>query len=169
MTPKYCLDTSGLSNPVVDLPEDIHTTLWPRVISTIQSGVFCWNVEIGNELALIPGAVGASLKACNGSSCLEVGKGSWPWKDYIDLNKKWQVSHRQYISEYNGNMKGTIGLNDLSIVALGCTLGLPVLSMERRNTNAGASKKLRIPNFCDLVGVKHLNFNEFCRAEGIRG
>jgi hypothetical protein len=25
---KYCLDTSGLSNPLEFMPEDIHVTLW---------------------------------------------------------------------------------------------------------------------------------------------
>lgn len=168
MTAKYCLDTSGISNPIIDLPSDIHTTLWPKVVAAIEGGIFCWNVEIATEMTSIPGFVGESLKNCNGSCCLEVGKGEWPWSEYIKTNTLWQAQFKAFISEYNGNRKDTVGLNDLSIVALAKTLCIPVVSMERRNMGQLSEKKLRIPDLCDKVEVKHLSFNELCRAEGIK-
>ena len=133
MTSKYCLDTSGVSNPVIDLPVDIHTTLWPKVLTAIKVGIFCWNVEISNEMTSIRGVVGDCLKECNESCCLEVGKGNWDWDGYININNLWRQEFKSFISEYNGNRKNTIGLNDLSIVALARILGLPIVSMEKRN------------------------------------
>jgi hypothetical protein len=41
-----------------------------------------------------------------------------------------QDDYRRYISEFNNNRKDTVGLNDISIIALGRTLNLPVVSME---------------------------------------
>ena len=71
------------------------------------------------------------------------------------------------ISEYNGNRKGTVGLNDISIVALAMTLRLPLVSMEKPNVYQPSAKKMRIPDVCKVEGVNHLTFNEFLRAEGI--
>ena len=51
MTHKYCLDTSGFSNPLMEMPEDIHKTLWPSVVSKIEAHIFCWNVEIATKAA----------------------------------------------------------------------------------------------------------------------
>ena len=164
---KYCLDTSGLSNPVLDMPKNIYVSLWPQIIDKVAAGVFCWNVEISEELESIFGAVGDCLKSCNGNCCFEVGAGDWLWENYLEFNNQWQVQFQQYISEYNGDRKNTIGFNDLSIVALAKTLGLPVMSMEKRNTGLPSATKLRIPDLCDLVSVDHFSFNAFLEAEGI--
>ncbi|MCY4353483.1 MAG: DUF4411 family protein [Truepera sp.] len=163
---KYCLDTSAISNPLLEMPEDIYVSLWPQLIAKIESGVFCWNAEIGDELALIFGKVGDCLKSCKGLYCREVGDEDWPWRDYIETVKSWRATYYQFISEYNGDRKNTIGLNDLSIVALAKTLWLPVVSMEKRSTNSSL-KKLRIPDLCDKESIEHLSFNEFLKAEGI--
>ncbi|WP_299963619.1 DUF4411 family protein [uncultured Roseobacter sp.] len=169
MTHKYCLDTSGFSNPLMEMPEDIHKTLWPSVVSRVQAEIFCWNYEIANEMASIQGAIGNALDGCNGSCCYEVGKGSWDWAAYVATNNTWRTHFHQFISEYHGNRKDTIGLNDLSIVALAHTLGLPVVSMERPNMGQPSQTKLRIPDLCIAVGVTHYNFNQLCRKEGITG
>lgn len=71
------------------------------------------------------------------------------------------------ISEYNGNRKSTAGLNDISIIALAMTLGLPLISMETQNVYQPSQKKMRIPDVCAAEGVLHLTFNDFLRAEGI--
>lgn len=169
MTHKYCLDTSGLSNPLMEMPEDIHKTLWPSVVSKIYANIFCWNVEIATEMSSIQGTVGAALKNCNGSCCFVEGEGSWNWGAYIATNNEWRLQFKQYISEYNGNRKNTIGLNDLSIVALAHTLDLPVVSMEAPNLGQPSQTKLRIPDLCKLVQVDHFNFTQLCRKEGISG
>jgi hypothetical protein len=134
MNPKYCLDTSGFSNPLLEMPDDIHVTLWTQVVNRIETGALCWNAEIAEELKSIPGSVGAVLKKCNGSCCLEIGDDGWPWQEYLKTNEEWRQTYKLFISEYNGNRKRTVGLNDVSIVALAKTLNLPIISMEKRHT-----------------------------------
>jgi hypothetical protein len=165
---KYCLDTSGFSNPVLDLPEHIYVSLWPQIYSKIDSGLFCWNVEIGDELQLLTGSLGSCLKKNSKTCCFEVASGDWPWLDYITLVETWQTNFKDYISEYNGGRKNTIGLNDLSIVAFAKTLGLPLISMEKRSPGGQSTKRMRIPDLCDQVSVKHFDFNQFLLAEGIK-
>jgi hypothetical protein len=149
------------------MPETIFVSLWPKIISRIEAEVFCWNAEISEELAKIPGQVGECLKKHSKSCCFEVAQSHWNWQAYLTCFTDWQITFKQYISEYNGNRKNTIGLNDLSIVALAKTLELPVVSMERRNHTQPSQQKMRIPELCDKVAVKHLSFMEFLQAEGI--
>lgn len=151
------------------MPEDIYKTLWQNVVAKVESGIFCWNQEIADEMSSIYGMIGDALKSCNRSCCYELGKGDWDWRAYIKTNNLWKGQFRQFISEYNGNRKNTIGLNDLSIVALAHTLGLPVMSMEAPNLGQPSQTKIRIPDLCEKVDVEHLNFNDVCRKEGISG
>ena len=78
-----------------------------------------------------------------------------------------QVDHKDFISEFTGGSARTICLNDLTIIALAKTLGLPLVSMERLVSEEPGSKKRRIPNICNAEGVKHLAFNNFLRREGL--
>jgi hypothetical protein len=153
----------------MEMPEDIHRTLWLNVVLKVQSQIFCWNEEIASELASIRGPVGDALNSCNGSCCYEVGKGSWNWAGYVSTNNAWRKQFQQFISEYNGNRKNTIGLNDLSIVALAHTLRLPVISMESQNLGQPSLTKMRIPDLCKAVGIQHYNFTQLCRKESISG
>ena len=149
--------------------EDIHKTLWLNVVAKVQSGIFCWNPENAGEMSSIFGMIGAALTSCNSSCCYELGKGSWDWNAYLATNDSWKKQFHQYISEYNNNRKNTIGLNDLSIVALAHTLGLHLVSMEVPNLGPKSTTKMRIPDLCIAVGVEHFNFTEICRKEGISG
>lgn len=167
MTPKYCLDTSGFSNPLLEMPDDIHKTLWKKVISKIDAGILCWNAEIAEELESIYGLVGTCLKKCKGTCCYEVGEGDWPWLEYLKVNKEWRTRFTPFISEYNNNRKRTVGVKDVSIVALAKTLDLPVVSMEKRHTGQASEKNLRIPNLCDCVSVVHYDFTQWLRKEEI--
>jgi len=164
---KYCLDTSGFSNPLMDLPSDIHVTLWAKIQSAIENGIFCWNVEISVELESIFGDLGERLAECNGDCCLEIGQDGWPWEDYLVVFEALKTKYQKFISEYNGNRKNTVGVNDISIIALAKVLKLPVMSMEIPTTNLASEKRLRIPDVCKLENVVHLTFNDFLRAEGI--
>jgi hypothetical protein len=67
--------------------------------------------------------------------------------------------------QVSGSRK-TVCLNDISIIALAKTLNVPVVSMEERVT--AGSKKLHIPDVCDLEGVEHLRFSEFLRKEKLK-
>lgn len=149
------------------MPEDIHISLWGQVRSRVEDGVFCWNAEIAAELTSIVGKIGNCLADCNGACCLEIGQGAWPWNDYLAQFERMRVEYKSVISEYNGNRKNTVNLTDVSIVALGKTLGLPVMSMEKPNRGQPSEKKMRIPDLCAAESIKHFNFNQFLRAEGI--
>ncbi len=78
-----------------------------------------------------------------------------------------QDDHKEFISEYTGGSSKTIGLKDLTIIALGKSLNLPVVSMEIR-VRQRSDKKRRIPDICDAEGIKHLSFNDYLRSENFR-
>ncbi|MCO5064350.1 MAG: DUF4411 family protein [Rhizobiaceae bacterium] len=164
----YCLDTSGISNPWEVLPGDIYEGLWNRVQSLIEDSVFCCTPEIYAEMLSIMGSLGACIR--NHGNCLirEIGNGNWPWEAYLEHVERMRVVHESVISEYNGNRKGTVGLNDISIIALAKTLNLPVVSMEKANIYQPSTNKRRIPDVCALEKVKHMDFNDLLRAKGIK-
>jgi len=143
---KYCLDTSGFSNPLQVMPEDIYCTLWSTVRERIEAGTLCLNKEIADEIR-----------------DADLG----PYVEYIEHFERMRVEHEAYISEYNGNRKNTVGLADVSIIALAKTLGLPLVNMEAPNRNEPSEKRIRIPDLCQLEAVTPFTFNDFLRAEGI--
>jgi hypothetical protein len=158
---RYCLDTSGLSNPLDSMPENIpiYQPIWAHVKAKIESGVFAVNKEIYDELCLLPGQIGACLQNNEDNLLLEVGQ-DWDWNTYIEHVNRMRIIHHDIISEYNGGRKGTVGLNDVSIVALAKTLGLPLISMEAASFQS-SDKRVRIPGLCAKEGVEHLTFNDF--------
>lgn len=163
---RYCFDTSAISNPLEFLPEDIHGWLWVRVCEVIETGAIAVTTEIYDEMTHISGMVGECIRANRSRLILEVGEPDWPWGAYVASAAALQVTHRQFISEYTGGSPKTVCLNDISIIAMSQSLGLPLVSMEARIVDSGA-KKRRIPNVCDLEDIPHRNFNDFLRAEGI--
>jgi Domain of unknown function (DUF4411) len=158
---RYCLDTSGLSNPLENMPEDIvmYQNIWSHVKSHIENGFFAVNEEIYQELCRLPGSIGDCLRNNKDSLVLEVGE-NWNWQGYLEIVEKMRNRHSSKISEYNGNRKGTVGLNDVSIVALAKYLRLPLISMESRSYQP-SENKIRIPALCDLEDVHHLTFNDY--------
>jgi len=164
---KYCFDTSGISNPLETMPEDIHESAWTKIKECIGSGIIAVNVEIYDELTHITGTVGQCIKDNEAALVLEIGDGEWDWEVYTDHNTRMQDEYKEFISEFNNNKKSTVGLNDISIIALAKTLGLPLVHMELAVNNPD-SKKRRIPDICKAEGVKPLPFSEFCRAEKLK-
>ncbi len=166
MGKEYCIDTSGISNPLETMPIDIHETLWSKVTDLLVSGRVSITQEVYDEMVLIPGDVGEAIKKHSDELILDVGDDAWDWQGYIDSSTRMQDDFRDFISEYNKNRKGTVGLNDLTIIAQASVLEVPLVSMESRVGDAGM--KRRIPDICDLIGVRHYNFNDFLRAENIK-
>lgn len=165
---KYCLDTSGLSTPLEFMPEDIHPTIWAKVGELVASGTFASTVEIYEELKHLPGPIGECLKDNAANIQMEVEE-DWDWQTYLTHYEEMKVRHQDVISEYNGNRKGTIGLNDLTIIALAKTLGLPVVSSEKKTSvDQDSGKRQKIPDICAKEGVVHLSFNDLLRAEEIK-
>jgi hypothetical protein len=164
---KYCFDTSGISNPLEFMPEDIHSWMWNRMIEFIKSGAVAVTKEIYDEMVHIGGRIGDCIRANEDIMVLEVNKGDWEWEVYARHVADMQRRYHQFISEYNGGSRRTICLNDLSIIALGKTLGLPVVNMESYIMQIDARVR-RIPNVCQSESVEPLTFNEFLRRERFR-
>lgn len=164
---KYCLDTSGISNPLESMPEDIHASLWAEVRARIVAGSLAVTGEIFSEMEHIQGEMGDCIRENEVNLLLEVNDSSWPFESYIEHAARMQVDHAKFIRENLGNKKGTVGLNDISIIALGKCLSLPVVSMEKRKAHQSA-KLRQIPDICDVEKILHMTFNDFLRAEGIK-
>jgi hypothetical protein len=150
------------------MPEDIHAVLWSRVARVIEEGRFAVTTEIYEELIHLPGPIGACIKANKNRLQLEIEDPDWDWQIYLAHVKRMREVYADVISENNGNRKNTVGYNDLSIIALAKTLGLPVISSEKKlATTQDSTKRQKIPDICDREGVLHMNFNDLLRKEGI--
>ena len=163
---KYCFDMSGISNPLENIPADIHTSFWNQVSDYLSSGKVAVTKEIYDEMVHIPGPVGEVIRKNEASLLLEVGQDGWDWEAYVQHVAELQEKYESVISEYNGDRKNTICLNDVSIIALGKALGVPVVSMEASAVQVSNTKK-RIPEVCGLEDVLHYDFSDFLRKEGI--
>lgn len=163
---RYCVDTSGISSPLMDLPEDIFPSVWAPIRELIETRAFAVTAEIFEELERIEGHLGDCIRAHKNRLVFEVGDEKWSFLEYINHSNRMQNDYKQFISERNGNRKGTVGVNDISIIALAKTLDLPVMSMEKRKA-AQTDYKRAIPDICDLESVEHLTFMELLRAENL--
>jgi hypothetical protein len=165
---KYCLDTSGVSNPLESMPEDIimYNGIWTLVKDRIQNGAFAVNTEIYDELCRLDGNVGDCIRDNKDALILEVGQTEWDWKSYLQIVEEMRTKHQKVISEYNHNRKGTVGLNDVSIVALAKSLALPMISMESISFQS-SDLRIRILRLCSLEEVEHLNFNDMLKRENL--
>lgn len=168
---RYCFDTSGLTNPLTTIPEDIHTKIWLQVRLYLASGGVAVTGEIYEEMEQISGELGECIRGNRGHLLLEVGDDRWDWMHYLDVVKKLVNTYRVFISEYNKGIKQTICYNDISIVALAKALRIPLVSMEVAVLAPGntSQKKRRIPDVCKAEGVEHLSFSDFLRREAIQG
>jgi hypothetical protein len=164
---KYCIDTSGISNPLETMPEDIHESAWRKIKERIISGEFAVTKEIFDEMVHIVGTVGECIKASESELVLEVGEGDWDYEAYVVEVTRMQDLHAEFISENNNGRSGTVGLNDISIIALAKALKLPLVHMESAVNNE-ASKKRRIPDICKVEGVEEMPFSAYCRKEGLK-
>jgi len=163
---KHCFDTSGISNPLETMPEDIHESAWTKIKEKISSGEIAVTREIYDEMTHIVGTVGKCIKDSEAELLLEIGEGDWDYNTYTSQVVRMQDAYAAFIAENSGKA-GTVGLNDISIIALAKTLNLPLVSMESA-VNNDASTKRRIPDICKLEGVQHMTFSEYCRAEGLK-
>jgi hypothetical protein len=164
---RYCVDTSGFSTPLERMPDDIYQPIWDRVIDVLATGAVAVNDEIYTEMqGSLRGVVGTFIDTHHNLLVLEIGDDAWDWRSYTATVGSMQQRHHDFISEYNQNRRGTVGLNDISIVALAKAIGVPLVSMEVKS-GPDSKNKRKIPNVCLLEGVEHLQFNDFLRREGI--
>jgi hypothetical protein len=149
---KYCFDTSGISNPLEFMPEDIHGWMWNRMIEFIQSGAVAVTKEIYDEMIHIGGRIGDCIRKNEDMMVLEVNKGDWGWEVYTRHVAEMQQRHHHFISEYNGGSRRTICLNDLSMLigltpkATSCSMrgerSIPPCSPRRSCSPATISRSL---------------------------
>jgi hypothetical protein len=125
--------------------------------------------EIYEELELLPGSIGQCIKNNKANLHLEIEDEEWDWQTYLGHVERMRVAYADVISENNGNRKNTIGFNDLSIIALAKTLGLPVVSSEKKlHGEQDSQKRQKIPDICDREGIPHMTFNDLLRKEEIK-
>ncbi len=165
---QYCFDTSGFTNPLHSVPEDIFASLWGRIGQIVKDGRIAVTTEIFEELeGTIYSPIGGVIDASQTDLVLAVGVGDWDHAAYIQENARIISTYRQFISEYMpGIPDNTVCLNDITIITLAKVTGLPLVSME---TSTGNSLKYkRIPDICVQEHIVHLTFLEFLRREGIK-
>lgn len=167
MKKKYCVDTSGFSTPHEQLPYDLFGPIWDGVMRVIELGGIAVTTEIFEEMLSIPDEIGHCIGQSKESMVLEIGSGTWDWQRYVSINTDLLKKHEHVISEYSGGSPKTVCVNDMSIIALAKSLGLPVVSSESY-VNDKKAKKQHIPNICEKEEIEHLTFNEFLRREGIK-
>jgi hypothetical protein len=164
---KYCVDTSGISNPLETMPEDIHESAWKKIKERIIDGEFAVTKEIYDEMVHIVGTVGECIKSSEAELVLEVGEGDWDHETDVTEVTRMQYVYAEFISENSNGRSGTVGLNDISIIALAKALKLPLVHMESAVNNE-ASKKRRIPDICKLEAIEDIPFSAYCRKEGLK-
>jgi hypothetical protein len=96
---KYCLDTSGVSNPLGFMPEDIHPSIWASVAKLVTSGKCAVTAEIYEELCHLPGTFGECLKANEENIQLEVEEETWDWQSYVATYEEMKATYQAVISE----------------------------------------------------------------------
>ena len=119
-------------------------TLWTHVKGVMGRGDMATTREIYDEMNHITGSVGDYIRANEISIVLEVGQPDWDFMGYIDHVRRMLVDHHDFISEFTGGSKKTVGVNDVSIVALAKALSLPVISSETRCSKSRSGKKLSL-------------------------
>ena len=163
---KYCIDTSGFSNPIQGMPEGIYVSLWSQIRERVKAEVFATTAEVYEELTYIPGEFGQFLKDHEPKIKLELGAGNWDYATYLVYLNNLHPKYERFIHG-TGGTKTSLSMEDFSIVMLGKALALPVISMETRRAKNLGSRKFKIPDVCDAEGVVHMTFNEMLIAEGI--
>lgn len=135
-------------------------------MAIIPTQKFVATTEIYTEMEFIDGDLGQCIRTNKANLVLEVGDSSWDFQTYIGHIQRMRVDYHRFISMQGTPSRNTVSLNDLTIVALAKTLGLPVVSMEK--SAHPSPKKMKIPDMCHSEGVDHLTFNDMLRAEQIR-
>lgn len=164
---QFCVDTSGISTPLERMPDDIYQPLWDRVIEVLASGVVAVTTEIYDEMyGSLMGVVGSFIDDNRGLLLLEIGADGWDSAAYVRYLVELQTRHHDVIAEYNNDRRRTVGLNDISIIALAKTLQVPLVSMEQP-AGTDARDRRKIPDICRIESIEHIDFNEFIRQSGI--
>lgn len=164
---RFCFDNSGFTNPHVRMPEKvgIYRGLWGQMTDFVLAGHIATTQEIYDEMCHVPDDFGACIRASRSALVMEVGEGDWDYSAYIRHYRRMAKQYEAHLSEYTHmSAKDTICLNDMTVIALGKALDLPVVSEE--SSAKDSPLKRRIPDICLAEGVLHLYFNDFLERVG---
>lgn len=164
---RYCLDMSGFSKPMQDMPEDIYETLWSGLCERVALGHFAVTEEVYEELTHLTGSVGQCIADHKAELVLELNAGDWDWTAYLQHYNALYPKYEGFIAGTGGS-KASLSVPDLSIVLLGKTLALPVVSSEVACAHQVGTRSRKIPDVCQAENVQHMTFNDLLRAEGIK-
>ena len=163
---KFVLDTSGLSKPIQDMPPHRHKRLWNCIKQSIGNGVFATTEEVfEEEMLLLPDGIGAYMADNRSSIVLDFGDPYVNWNDYVITANEMQILYRESTQRTLQGRTDTVGIKDISVVALAKVLNLPLVSEAALIHDTSQTYKRKIPNVCAEYSVKHLSFNEFIDAE----
>jgi hypothetical protein len=150
------------------MPDDIHESMWKNVAEFFTSGVVAVTAEIYEEMCHITGIMGDCIRANEDLLVYEIEDPTWDWQRYVEISRVLQLKYADFIAENRKNPGGTVGRNDISIIALAKVLDVPLVSSEQRVLDLRNSTKRKIPNICDSESIEHLDWNEFLRRESMR-
>lgn len=152
MTAPYVID----SNIIIDgrnqsYPPDVFPRLWDQ-----------FETMVGRQEAVLPKEVLEELERGD-DDCATWCKGL----DGFVLNANEQVLEQvvRISTGYPDFVQGTSNFADPFVIAHAHVLGGTAVSNERRY-NGTNPEFYKIPNICEDLGVPHLKFVEFMRAEG---
>lgn len=92
---KYTFDTSGLSTPHEQLPEEVvlYRPVWDCVIKCIEAGRIGVTLETYKEMCHITGDVGECIKDNKRLLLIEVDDLTWPALEYIQNYNRMRKAH----------------------------------------------------------------------------
>jgi hypothetical protein len=89
---RYCFDTSGISNPLEAMPEDIHQSMWGGFkTKCLESAIIAVTQEIYAEMEHIPGTVGQCIRDNKANLIMEVGE-DWDWALTSIIAIRWKTN-----------------------------------------------------------------------------
>jgi len=97
---RYCFDTSGITNPLHTVPEDIYPTLWGQIARLIEAGDIAVTTEIYSELnGTIRSPIGDVIDSHSSSLVLEVAQGDWDSSAFVREASRIIQRFKPFISE----------------------------------------------------------------------
>lgn len=150
----YCIDTSALIDAYRDYyPPDVFHGLWENVDDLIRNGDLISPEEVLNELSIGDDDVFA-------------------WADsrpqlFVPLSEPIQIATAEVLAVYAEWIPQDRSRNvaDAFVVALARVRNCPVVSGEKWG-NSPNPARVRIPNVCEGLGMRHMTFLEMIRDLG---
>lgn len=150
----YCIDTSGLLDGYKRYyPPDVFHGLWENVDDLIAAGELISPEEVLNDLRVGDDDVFAWANARA--------------EMFVPLDEPIQIATAEVLAVYVDWIPADRSRNvaDAFVVALARVRNCPVVSGEHWS-NSPNPARVKIPNVCDGLGMRHMTFLEMVRELG---